>query len=89
MAPQRIEMAVTSDGFVSAATPLKVGQPVTLVVTRKVEATCATDLVIKDYGISTPLPNGTPVEVTFTPTKPGKIHYACPMDMVGGDLVVQ
>jgi plastocyanin domain-containing protein len=89
-APARLEVSVTSDGFV-VATPrtLKVGQPVTLVVTRSAERTCATDIVLKDFGISKPLPLGKPVEVTFTPTRKGKVHFACAMDMVSGDLTVE
>lgn len=83
----RIEVAVTAAGFVPAATRVKVGQPVTLVVTRKVERTCATDIVIGEYGIKKALPLGQPVEVAFVPTKPGKIHFSCAMDMIAGDLV--
>jgi plastocyanin domain-containing protein len=29
------------------------------------------------------------VEVSFTPTKAGKVKYACGMDMIYGHLVVQ
>ena len=85
----RIEVAVTSEGFVPARTRVKVGQPVTLVVTRKVDQTCATEIVIKDYGINKPLPKDQAVEVTFTPTKPGPIRYACAMDMIAGELVAE
>lgn len=85
----RIEIAVTKDGFVPAQGRVKVGQPVTLVVTRKVDVTCALDIVIKEYGIKKALPLNQPVEVTFTPTKPGKIRYACAMDMLAGELVAE
>jgi plastocyanin domain-containing protein len=88
-ASNRIEMAVTADGFVPAAAKVKVGEPVTLVVTRKVERTCATDIVIKDYGINRPLPQNQAVEVTFTPTKAGAIRYACAMDMIAGQLTAE
>ena len=30
-----------------------------------------------------------PVSVTFTPTAPGPIRYACAMDMVAGELVAE
>jgi len=85
----RIEMAVTSDGFVPSQARVRVGQPVTLVVTRKEPRTCVTDIVIKDYGISKPLPLGEAVTVTFTPTAPGPIRYACAMNMVAGELVAE
>jgi plastocyanin domain-containing protein len=85
----RIAIAVTADGFVPNKIRVKVGQPVTLVVTRQVERTCAKQIVIKDFGIDVPLPQGQPVEVTITPTKAGPIHYACGMDMISGDLVAE
>jgi plastocyanin domain-containing protein len=85
----RIEIAVTSDGFAPSKARVHVGQPVTLVVTRKVERTCATDIAIKDYAINQPLPLGEAVTVTFTPTAPGPIRYACAMDMVAGEIVAE
>lgn len=89
-AKTRVDVAVTSEGFVVANTPvLKAGQPVTLVVTRSVEKTCATDIVLKEFGISQPLPLNTPVEVTFTPKKVGAVRFACAMDMIAGTLKVE
>ena len=85
----RIAIEVTSDGFVPSHARVHVGQPVTLVVTRKLERTCATDIVVKDYGVNQPLPQNQPVEVTFTPTTPGPIRYACAMNMVAGELVAE
>ncbi|MEP7050873.1 MAG: cupredoxin domain-containing protein [Pseudomonadota bacterium] len=84
-----VSMTVTADGFIPSQTHLRVGQPVTLIVTRKIEHTCATDIVIKDFGVSKPLPQDQPVEITFTPTKPGPIHYSCAMGMVSGELVAE
>ena len=85
---QRIVLTVTNKGFEPASVRLKSGQPVRLVVTRKVESTCATDIVVKEYGIKKPLPLNKPVEVRFTPRKPGSIRYACAMDMIAGSLMV-
>lgn len=87
--PRVIEMTVTEDGYVPAEIKVKKGEPVTLSITRKAEKTCATEIVIKDYGINTPLPLGKTVAVTFTPKKEGKVKYACGMDMITGYLVVQ
>lgn len=39
--------------------------------------------------VSKPLPLGVPVSVTFTPSAPGPIRYACAMDMVAGELVAE
>ena len=83
-------MTVTSKGFEPAVVEVKKGEPVTLVITRKTEKTCATDIVIDEVGIKQALPLNTPTKVTFTPTKSGELKYGCAMDkMVGGVLKVQ
>ncbi|MBI4511377.1 MAG: cupredoxin domain-containing protein [Deltaproteobacteria bacterium] len=86
---QVVEVAVTSDGFVPATIKVRAGHPVKLVVTRKVDRTCATDIVIKSLDIKKPLPLNVPVEVTFTPKQPGKLRFACSMDMIAGEIVVE
>ncbi len=88
-AGQAIELSVTRDGFVPANIQVKKGQPVTLVVTRKTDRTCATEIVIKEMGINQPLPLNKPVVVQFTPVKSGQLRYACGMDMISGVIVVQ
>ena len=86
---QTVEIAVTSEGFVPAEVTVKHGQPVKLVVTRKVERTCATEIVMKDFGVNQPLPLNQPVTVTLTPKKAGEHRFACGMDMIAGVLKVQ
>lgn len=86
---QVVEIAVTGQGFVPAAVKVKAGRPVKLVVTRKTERTCAKEIVIKDYGVSQPLPLDRAVEVMVTPKKPGSVRYACGMDMIAGVLTVE
>jgi plastocyanin domain-containing protein len=82
-------VTVTADGFVPSRIAAKVGQPLTLSITRRAEPSCATEIVIKDYGINTPLPKDKTVEVTLTPTKAGNVRFACAMDMIAGELVVE
>lgn len=84
-----IEMTANEDGFIPNRIHVKKGQPLTLVITRTTEQTCATELVVKDYGINQPLPLNKPVTVTFTPVKAGIVKYACAMDMNTGMLLVQ
>jgi plastocyanin domain-containing protein len=86
---QVVTMEVTGEGFVPAQVTVKANQPVKLVVTRKTARTCATEIVIKDFGINKPLPLNQPVEITFTPTKAGKFRYACGMDMITGVITVE
>jgi plastocyanin domain-containing protein len=85
-----IALAVTDVGFEPSEVTVAKGQPVTLVITRKTDATCAKDIVIPDHGIKKALPLNQPVEVTFTPDKSGELKYGCAMNqMIGGVLRVE
>lgn len=89
-ATRRIELAVTTDGFVPGNVTVKAGEPVTLVVTRKTDETCATEILIEGTEINAALPLDKPVEVAWTPAKPGKVKFGCAMDkMIGGILLVE
>ncbi len=83
-----VEMTVTEDGFVPAKIKAQKGEKLRLVVTRKTDRTCATEIVIKDHGIRTPLPLGKTVTVELTPKKSGELKYACGMDMITGIIFV-
>jgi len=87
---RRVELAVTDKGFEPTPVTVKAGEPLELVVTRKTDKTCATEIVVKDYGIEKKLPLNEPVVVAFTPKQPGEIKYGCGMDqMIAGVLVVE
>lgn len=87
--PQRVTLTVTEKGFEPAVVKVRAGSPVTLVVTRETERTCATELVLKEHGINQPLPLDQAVEITFTPTQSGDLTYACAMDMYRGTVRVE
>jgi len=84
-----VQLSVTPDGWVPATIQARKGEPLTLVITRRTERTCATEIVIKEYGINQKLPLDKAVTVTFTPTRSGQVKYACGMDMISGTLVIQ
>jgi plastocyanin domain-containing protein len=86
---QVVHLTVTGDGFVPALVVVKAGTPVTLIVTRKTDRTCATEIVMKDFGVNAPLPLDKAVSVTVTPKGPGAYRFACGMDMIAGTLQVQ
>jgi len=88
-AGKTVQMTVTEDGYVPDKVEARKGEPLTLVITRKTDRTCATELVIKEYGINQKLPLGQAVTVRFTPTRSGQVKYACGMDMISGTLVIQ
>ena len=84
-----VAVEVTGEGFVPSEIQAKPGETVKLAVTRKTERTCATEIVMKDFGVNEPLPLGKTVTVTVRPAKPGSYRFACGMDMVAGALVVR
>lgn len=85
----RVEMSVTEKGFEPQNIRVKKGEPVTLIITRKTDTTCATEIVIDEHKIKTVLPLNKPVTVTFTPSKTGALKYGCAMNkMIGGVITI-
>ena len=87
--PRAVSIDVTDRGFVPAEIKVHAGEPVTLVVTRRTDATCAKEFVIAGEGIRRSLPLNQAVRIQFTPKTPGDLRYACDMGMVAGTLKVQ
>jgi plastocyanin domain-containing protein len=86
---QVVQIAVTKEGFEPSVVTVKHGKPVKLVVTRKVERTCATEIVSKDLGVHQALPLDKPVTVAVAAKKPGDYRFTCGMDMIAGTLKVE
>ena len=84
-----VPVTVDDDGFHPDHIPALVGRPITLVLTRKVEKTTATAVVIAQESIRRDLPVGSPVMVTFIPEKVGDVHFADPTNTVTGEIAVQ
>lgn len=84
-----VKIAVTGKGYEPWRVRAWKGVPLTLVVTRTTDTTCATELVLPEYGISEKLPLGQPVTITFTPTRAGELRYACAMNMIQGVIDVR
>jgi plastocyanin domain-containing protein len=88
-APSRFEIAVTDAGFVPGTITVPAGKPVTLVVTRKTDQTCAKEIVFPDQGIRKPLPLNEAVEISL-PASPGReVTYVCGMNMLSGKVLVK
>jgi FtsP/CotA-like multicopper oxidase with cupredoxin domain len=83
-----VELAVTEDGFVPSKVKALKGEKLRLVVTRRTDRTCATEIVIPAHGINQKLPLNQPVTVELTPKASGEIRYACGMDHVSGVVLV-
>jgi plastocyanin domain-containing protein len=85
----RVELSVTEHGFEPSPVHVSKGLPVTLVVTRTTDQTCATELIVPGTEVNVPLPLGIPVTITFVPPKSGALRYGCAMQMmVSGVLIV-
>jgi plastocyanin domain-containing protein len=85
-----IQMTVTEAGYEPDRIKVKKGVPVTLVITRKTDATCAKEIVIDEHKVNVKLPLNQAVTVKFTPSKSGELKYGCSMDkMISGVIVVE
>ena len=86
---QSVMVTLTDKGYQPASFKLRRGVPARITFVRQVEVTCATEVVLPDYGIKRELPLGEPVVVEFTPQKSGKFAFACGMDMIRGKIIVR
>jgi hypothetical protein len=86
---RKVEVTVTKDGFVPAEIPAKKGEILNLVVTRKVEKTCATELVQKEQGVFAPLPLEKPVKVTLRAPEEGQLKFSCAHGHIAANVVAQ
>jgi plastocyanin domain-containing protein len=84
-----VKIAATRNGFEPWRVQARKGVPLTLVVTRTTDETCATEVVLPEYGIERKLPLGEPVTITFTPTRTGELRYSCAMKMFQGVIDVR
>ncbi len=84
-----IEVRVTEKGFQPATVRIPAGQSVTLRFLRVTENTCATAVHIPDLKVRQELPLNRPVEVPVRRDRPGRLSFACGMDMVTGTIVVE
>lgn len=82
LAPRRIDVAVTADGFTPAHIVARAGEPIVLVFTRTTDATCATDVVIG--AVHRDLPRDVPVAIALVPR--ATTPFACSMNMVRGSI---
>jgi plastocyanin domain-containing protein len=84
-----IQIAVTEDGFEPNKIAVKSGDDVTLVITRKTDQTCATEVLVPERDLRQELPLNQAVAVKLGKVEPGTIAFACPMDMVKGEVLVR
>ncbi len=88
-APKVVQLSITDDGVSPMAIPAKMGEPLRIAITRTTNATCITQVVVKDYGINQPVPLNKTVNVDITPKATGKVRITCGMGMGVAVLNVQ
>lgn len=86
---QEARVRITKKGFEPKTLALKPEVPARLTFVRETTESCGTEILLKDYGISKPLPLNKPVVIEFTPQKSGEFRFTCGMDMLRGKIIVQ
>jgi len=83
-----VQVRVTPAGLEPAEVHVPAHRPLTLVVTRTTEQTCATELVVEGAQPERALlPLDRPVTFTLAAREPGVLRYGCAMgQMIGGVL---
>jgi hypothetical protein len=87
--PATFDVAITSEGFSPAEISVPAGVPLRLRFTRKVEKTCATEVVFPVLKITRQLPVGKAVVIELPAQPAGRLSFACGMDMYKGQIVVR
>ena len=86
---REVEITVTDRGFEPALSRVPAGKPVTLVVTRKTDQTCATEIVIPMLHRRVALPLNQTVRVDIPGGIADTLGYECGMGMITGTIVAQ
>ena len=84
-----VQITVTEKGFEPARTTVPRGEPIMLVVERKTDKTCATEIVL-DGVIRKKLPLNKPIQINLPADVVGdSLGFACGMDMYTGVIVAK
>ena len=84
----RAVVALIITGFAMEAGAQAPTPPAKVTFTRRTDAGCAKEVVLKDYKIKRDLPLNESVTIEFTPRK-GEFTFACAMGMLKGKLIVE
>lgn len=82
-------LTVSEHGFNPLRLDARRGEPLTLLVTRTSDASCAKEILVPEMGIRESLPIRREVRITFTPARSGDLRYTCCDDMKGGVIAVR
>ena len=84
------EVAITvKGGYTPDVIVVQKGRLVRLTFTRQESAACSEQVLFPDFSKSSPLPEGEPTTIEFTPEKAGEHGFQCQMGMLRGKLMVE
>jgi len=86
---QKFTVKITEGGFEPVSLRLRRGVQARITFLRTTDRTCATEVMIRDFGIKRDLPLNQPVVITLTPNQKGEFSFTCGMNMMRGKLIVQ
>ena len=86
---QQFTVKITERGFEPESLKLRRGVPARITFLRTLDNTCATEIVISEFGIRRALPLNQPTVVSFTPNRKGEFSFTCGMNMMRGKLIVR
>ena len=84
-----IAIHVTTDGFVPQHATAPRGQPVTLVITRDTDQTCATQMTVQGIDGTWDLPLHRAVHIDVPQGVSDTLRYVCGMGMERGDVIAR
>src|SRR5437773_3629606 len=87
--PREVQLAVTDAGFEPARAEVPRGQAFTLVITRKTDQTCATEILIPALNERRSLPLNQAVRIDVPNGIADTLSYACGMHMFGGTIAAK
>ena len=75
--------------FIPIRSGAKKGKTITINFKRTEDVPCGNSVLIAAEDLRRDLPLGTPEPVSLLPGRKGKMHFACPQNAFGGDIIVQ
>ena len=87
--PQEVQLVVTDRGFEPAQADVPRGKALILVVTRKTDQTCATEMLIPALNERRTLPLNQAVRIDVPAGVADTLNYVCGMHMLGGTIVAK
>lgn len=85
---QIVRMTQNARGYTPNVFTIKKGQPVKWIITSTNPFTCASSIIMREYGINRGLNKGENI-IEFTPTRVGEIRFSCTMGMYTGKFIVK